>query len=32
MVLLYEEEEPNEGTTRRRGPTLVGTLKGTFHW
>jgi len=34
MVLLHEEEEEelNGGTTRHRGPTLIGTPKGTSHW
>jgi len=37
MVSLHEEEkeEPNgrlKGTMKHRGPTLVGTPKGTSHW
>jgi len=34
MVSLHEEEEPNGGKkgTRRRGPSLVRTPKGTYHW
>jgi len=35
MVSLHEEEERNgklKGTTRRRGPILVGTSKSTSHW
>jgi len=36
MVLLHEEEEESNGSkkepTRCRGPSLVGTPKGTSHW
>jgi len=32
MVLLHEKEAKIKGTIRRRGPTLVGTPKGTSHW
>ena len=33
MVSLDEEEDKQiKEKTRRRGPTLVGTPKGTLHW
>jgi len=35
MVSLHVEEEPNgrlKEPTRCRGPSLVGTPKGTYHW
>jgi len=35
MVSLHEEEEPKwkiKAIMRHRGPTLIGTPKGTSHW
>jgi len=35
MVSLHEEEKPNgrqKEPMRNRGPSLVGTPKGTSHW
>jgi len=29
---LHKEELNGKETMRRRGPTLVGTPKGTSHW